>query len=258
MYRFSIIGAGNLAWHLVPALENAGLVCDSVYSRNKNNARKLIGKSYQAKLKLQPEFGDDPPDLLFLTVPDQEIQALSNVLELKTKTILLHCSGSQPIGVLKHKPCGVFYPLQTFTRNTNLINFNKVPVLIEGSDSEITDILIKIASLLSRKIYQVNSESRLQVHLAAVYSCNLVNHLLYISEGILDHQGLKLDLLQNLVEETIGKAFKLGAFQAQTGPAVRGDLEILDKHLNLLNQKPESAEIYRVISQAILNAHQPE
>jgi predicted short-subunit dehydrogenase-like oxidoreductase (DUF2520 family) len=56
-----------------------------------------------------------------------------------------------------------------------------------------------------------------------------------------------------LIEETVSKSLSLGPENSQTGPAKRGDLETLDKHYEALSESEDVAEIYRIVSQNIID-----
>ena len=53
------------------------------------------------------------------------------------------------------------------------------------------------------------------------------------------------------MEETIAKAIQDSPARMQTGPAIRGDQETIDRHLRLLEKHPEWQAIYRLVSQDI-------
>jgi hypothetical protein len=43
--------------------------------------------------------------------------------------------------------------------------------------------------------------------------------------------------------------------KAQTGPAVRGDFQVMDRHYQFLNYNDQIAEIYKLISQDIIDSY---
>ena len=65
---------------------------------------------------------------------------------------------------------------------------------------------------------------------------------------------MEFELLLPLIDETAAKVHDLPPEQAQTGPAIRYDENIIGKHLQLLENQPEIAEIYRLISRSIHNS----
>jgi hypothetical protein len=87
--------------------------------------------------------------------------------------------------------------------------------------------------------------------LAAVFACNFTNHLLGISQELLQNADLPLNLLQPLVQETIKKAATHNPYTVQTGPAIRHDQNVIEEHLRLLATQPQFQEIYQLLTQSI-------
>jgi predicted short-subunit dehydrogenase-like oxidoreductase (DUF2520 family) len=113
-----------------------------------------------------------------------------------------------------------------------------------------------MAGAISKKVYKSSSEDRKALHVAAVFASNFTNHMLTIAQEILEDYELDLELLKPLIVETINKSLTIGPEDAQTGPASRGDVEILDGHFEFLKHEKKVAEIYKVISQHILDRYQ--
>lgn len=257
-YRISMIGAGRVAWHLAPALENAGHTIEEVYSRRHTEAKKLTQRLYHAQVLDEPDFSDSSSDLFIIAVSDDAIRTVASRLLLpEHDAIVVHTSGSQPLEVLEGANTsytGIFYPLQTFTKNKE-VNFAQVPICLESEDSHVLKILTKVAKSISPTVKLINSQERVVLHIAAVFACNFTNHLLRMAEILLENQHLDLSLLKPLIVETIDNSLSLGPQQAQTGPAARGDLVILEKHMDFLKDFDQDyAEIYKAITQNILDS----
>jgi predicted short-subunit dehydrogenase-like oxidoreductase (DUF2520 family) len=172
----------------------------------------------------------------------------------------VHTAGSVPIDILdKFYNYGIFYPFQTFSKNRD-ISFDNIPILVEGNSKKTTGQLLKLASSLSKTVYEVNSEQRLLLHIAAVFACNFTNHLYHVSKKISDKAELPFDILQPLIEETVSKAFKVSPEKAQTGPASRSDRKTMEKHIEILTKSFDNknlAELYEDISERIIRITQP-
>lgn len=257
-FNISFIGAGNVAWHLAPALENAGHYVKEVYSKTGKSAIKLIGNLYDAQLKENLDFSDSPAQIFVLAVPDDAIKSVAQEIVLPEQSILVHTSGTKGIDELGYAAAsanGVFYPLQTFSK-VRPVSFEKIPFFIESDNKQATDILSTMAKSISKSVNFVSSEQRAQMHLAAVFACNFTNHLLRISQDLMAASKLDFDLLRPLIAETIEKSINLSPSEAQTGPAKRGDVETLDKHMEMLSNNESVQEIYRMVSQHILDTYQ--
>jgi predicted short-subunit dehydrogenase-like oxidoreductase (DUF2520 family) len=253
--EISFIGSGNLAWHLAPALDNAGYSVKEVYSRDPKHARALVGRLYQADVKSTLDFSTSSSDIFIIAVSDDAIQDIVQEIVLPEDSILVHTSGSQPLSLLGYAATsniGVFYPLQTFSK-AKKVDFNEIPIFIESEIEEVSKTLMKMAKSISKKAKFISSEKRKALHVAAVFASNFSNHMLTISKSIAEKYDVDFEVLKPLIAETLNKSINIGPEKAQTGPAKRGDMEILDHHLEFLKDDPDVAEIYKIISQHIID-----
>ncbi len=256
----SFIGSGNLAWHLAPALDNTGYVVREVYSQNPKHAEALTERLYQAEVKASLDFSTSDSKVFIIAVSDDAISDVAREIILPEDAILVHTSGSQPLSELQYAATtnlGVFYPLQTFTKGKK-VDFKDIPFFIESYTKDTEHLLMQMAKSISNEVRKIGSEERKALHVAAVFASNFSNHMITIAKNIMQQNSMDFDWLKPLITETINKSMHLGSEQAQTGPAKRGDLEILDKHLAFLGESPSEAEIYKVISQHIIDQYQSE
>jgi predicted short-subunit dehydrogenase-like oxidoreductase (DUF2520 family) len=256
----AFIGSGNLAWHLAPALDNTGYAVREVYSRKRKNATALAERLYQANGVTELDFSESPAEIFIISVSDDAIAEVLRELVLPKGAVLVHTSGSQPLSLLGTtltSRTGVFYPLQTFTKGRP-VNFQDLPIFIESLDSGTEKILVGMAKTLSKKVVGISSEERKFLHVAAVFASNFTNHMLTLSKEIMINNNLNFDYMKPLIAETLNKSLQIGPENAQTGPAKRGDLEILDGHMKLLTHDAVVAEIYKVVSQHILDSYTSE
>lgn len=259
--EISFIGAGNLAWHLAPALENAGHHINEVYSHQLKHARQLVSNLYDAHTHSELNFADSPSQLFVLAIPDDTLESVCSQLVLPDKAIVVHTSGARPLSSLENLMAiysdvpvrtGVFYPLQTFTKGQSFMLFDEIPLCIEASDSTTEDTLVQLGQEMSDIVYIVTSEERRTLHVAAVFACNFTNHLLTIAHDLTLRDRLEFDLLRPIITETILKGLGVSDPAAvQTGPARRGDLTTIDTHLTYLSDQPKLAEIYQLLTQSI-------
>ncbi|GAB3322862.1 DUF2520 domain-containing protein [Larkinella ripae] len=259
--KLSFIGAGNLAWHLAMAFENAGHFICEVYSREAKHARQLISMLYDARLSTDLNFAESEAELFVLAIPDDALETVVSELVLPENAVLVHTSGSKSLEMLHRLvtiysdvpvQTGVFYPLQTFSKGTNPLSFDTIPLCIEASEPETEARLVTLAQELSQIVYLINSHERKVLHLAAVFACNFTNYLLGIAKDLTDSENLEFDLLRPLIEETFQKALDAGhPAQVQTGPARRGDGSTLGLHRAYLSDKPAWLQLYRMLSDGI-------
>lgn len=254
--RISIIGAGKVAWQLAQALENAGHCIEEIWSRNPANAAALVDHLYDARVQEGLDFSHSQARVFLLALKDSAVGEVAAQLMLPAGAVVAHTSGSLPMSVLAPacEQYGVFYPLQTFSKGRKL-SFEELPFCLEAVDKKTFSQLKKLASSLSRRVYQIGAAEREKLHLAAVFACNFTNHLFRISEDILKAQDLDPQILHPLIAETVEKSLEIGAESSQTGPAVRQDREVMAFHLEQLEEQPEWAELYYLLSQDIIRGH---
>ena len=249
--RITIIGSGSVATHLAAAFKNAGHHIVQVYNRNMHNASLL---AYHVKAEAVDDLDQVSPesDLFVIAVKDDVIEKVASELA-KFDNLIVHTSGATDLqALLKYtQNAGVFYPLQTFSK-TKEVNFNTVPLCIEGADEQITKRLNELAYTVSQNVYRINSAERRTLHLAAVFACNFPNYLYYLSQRLLAEKQLPFDLLRPLILETAEKVQEHLPATIQTGPAVRHDEKTMAAHLQLLHENPELQQIYKLLSQGII------
>lgn len=249
--KISIIGSGNLATQLGLALHKEGYLISQVYSRNKKNA-SLLSKKIKAEAITDLKKLSKDSSIYIIAVKDDAIEAVAKQLKLLDQ-ILVHTSGSVSMDVLKKssKNYGVFYPLQTFSKEKKA-DFKTIPICIEANKKNTSTTLEYFAKSISSNVKRVNSEQRKKIHLAAVFACNFSNHMYAIAEQLLAKDKLSLDLLKPLIEETANKIKENKPSKVQTGPAARNDKKTMDAHLKLLSKEKDLQKIYELISKSIV------
>ena len=232
--RIVLIGRGRLATNLEHALLSAGHEVASV------NSRTLESLPLEA-------------DIFIVAVKDA---ALADVIRAATKgresQLFVHTAGSMPMDMFKGLTThyGVFYPMQTFSKE-RLVDFNDISVFLETNDAVSMERLKMLSTTLTTHIYELDSEGRKHLHLAAVFACNFVNHCYALSAEVLAAKGLPFSVMLPLVDETAQKVHELAPKDAQTGPAVRGDQNVMQMQANMLAGKPALKQIYEALSNDI-------
>ncbi|MCC8147112.1 MAG: DUF2520 domain-containing protein [Bacteroidales bacterium] len=252
--KIVLVGAGNVATQLGQAFQEKGFSIVQVYSRTTESAREL------ASLLDVPYTTDihhlrTDADVYIFSVKDSVLPELLKELP-PLQGLLVHTAGSLPLTIFESGSSlryGVFYPLQTFSKKRK-ISFKPIPIFIEANLPEDEKLLDELASSLSEKVVRISSEERKHLHLAAVFACNFVNHMYTNAAEILEDNNLSKDYLLPLIEETASKIKEMHPKEAQTGPAVRYDTNVMDKHLELLKERPEKYHLYQFISKSIYNS----
>ena len=248
--RIYLIGAGNVAHSLGASFKKAGHEITGVFSRTEKNAEELA-KELTVPFTTTIQEVDSTSDVYLLAVKDEVIGELASELLFEPR-LICHTSGSIDIGVFPStfKNTGVFYPLQTISKNKSTAV--DIPICIEGSNPEAEKKIFALATSISDNVNIINSEQRKHLHLAAVFANNFPNFLFTISEELLAEQSLSFDLLKPLIKESAEKATTYSPSTIQTGPAKRGDSTVIAEHLSMLEKNPAYRDIYSLMSKSIL------
>lgn len=251
--KIVFLGSGNVATHLALAFKASGQEIMQVWSRSQKNAESLAIKVNALPIDdLELVYPD--ADLYLIAVKDDVISDIAPALK-RLKGIVAHTSGATAIDILqglaRH---GVFYPLQTFSKQKTL-DLSNTPMCLEANSPETMQLLEAAAKLISTAQYPVNSAQRKILHLAAVFACNFSNHMYHLGNSIMQQHGLDFEILKPLIMETAIKVQDGVPSEVQTGPAVRGDQETMVKHLQLLNGRPDLQDIYKSLSESIKKTH---
>ena len=250
--KITIIGSGNVATILSKVFVNKGFSINQVFSKSKINAEILIEKlASNQQIKATDNIAeiDDTSDIYIVCVKDDAIATVVNQFLFKDK-LIVHTSGSVDITVFNgFNQFGVFYPLQTFSKDKDTDVAN-VPFCIEGNTNQTTQLLIDLAISISNKVYEINSEQRKTLHLAAVFACNFTNYMYSIAEEIATKNNINFEVLKPLIQETAKKIEFQSPKEAQTGPAKRKDQQTINKHLAMLENNPNK-ELYQIITELI-------
>lgn len=249
MIKVVIIGAGNVATHLYQSFNQLKQIdVVQVFNRNSNHLDFLDDPSKKAS-----NIADiKKADLYLIAIKDEAVEDLASKLP-ENKGLVAHTSGSQPMSILSSfENYGVFYPLQTFSKNKS-VDFSEIPLCLEANSSENLDFLKRLAKMLSKKVYEVDSEQRKALHVSAVFVNNFSNHLFALAADYCKENDLPFEILKPLIKETVDKLETLDPYSAQTGPALRNDQKTISAHLSVLNE--DQKNIYTILTESIQKLH---
>lgn len=249
--KIVLIGAGNLATHLGKALHAAGHDMVQVFSRTMQSAETLASLLDAEPLTDMAQVRDDA-DVYIFSVKDSALEQLISQLCGGEKKVFLHTAGSMPMSVFRGKALhyGVLYPMQTFSKQRE-VDFSIIPCFIEANDEFALKQIEGLAGQISHRVFQLSSEDRKYLHLSAVFACNFANHCYAASLELLQQHGIPFDVMLPLIDETAAKVHGMTPKEAQTGPAVRYDENVIDKQIQLLENQPYFQKIYDCMSKSI-------
>ncbi len=248
MIQVSIIGSGNVAQHLIKAFEKTTEIeLVQVFSRKQEAIADMVNSN-----KIVSDFNQlKPADLTIIAVSDDAVAEVSYQIPFENQFVV-HTSGSVPMSALNRKNRqGVFYPLQTFSKS-KAVDFKIIPICLEAENADDYVTLQNVAQSISEVIYDVNSDQRKALHVAAVFVSNFVNHLYQMGNEICTQNQLSFDILKPLIQETANKILLLSPKEAQTGPAKRNDTQTINAHLSFLTDENQK-EIYKLLTKSIID-----
>ena len=251
--KIAIVGTGNIAWHLSDIAIKKGVKISCIASRNYNHAEKLANLRETKTTEITTLCKN--VDLVIIAVSDDAIAEVAQLIP-KGDYIIVHTSGSVSIDVFanRFKNYGVLYPIQSFSKSKK-VDFKKIPILIEGNNTQTAIELESFAKKISERIEIMDSDKRGSLHLSAVIANNFVNFLAAKSYDFLESNDIDGSLLQPLLQETIASLKTHHPREMQTGPAKRNDKKVIEKHLKQLESDPKLQSLYRLISQQIIEEY---
>ena len=264
------IGAGRLAASLSAALQEAGYPVTAVASRNAHTAETLssaLGGGVQAGTAASVA---GTCDLVFLTVADAEISALSAGLPWRAGQAVVHCSGALDLTVLdaasnRGALAGCLHPLQSFpSRSPQPARFKGIFCGIEAP-APLAAYLEDAAHATGARTFRLEGVDRRRYHAAAVFASNEVVALMSAASRLWAAAGLPAttarEALSPLLLAAASNVASHPLSEALTGPIARGDVATVRRHLEALAGEPDLARLYRLLSAELLRldlGHSPE
>ena len=141
---------------------------------------------------------------------------------------------------------GTIYPCQTLNSGMDFSTV-EVPLCVEGGDGDTEALLLQLATQLSEKTLILHEEERRQLHLAAVFACNFTNALYGVAFDLLKNAKIEPHVLLPLLQNSLKKLNTMTPEEAQTGPAVRNDKNVINKHLDMLNIEDKLGDLTNII-----------
>ena len=249
MIRVVLIGAGNVAIHLARTIRKSDefrlVQYFSRTDKNKDYFPEQLDRTHELKALKEA-------DIYIIAVKDEAIFEIAAQLN-HLNGLVVHTSGSVPLQTLSAlKQSGVLYPVQTFSKDKEL-DWRKVPLAVETASPGDMNLLKKLASALSDQIYEINSDQRKKLHLAAVFANNFSNHMFSLAKEICEENHMDFELLKPIIAETAHKVMSHTPEEAQTGPARRNDTQVMKVQADSLGK--EKKEIYQLISSSIVTRY---
>lgn len=249
--RVVLVGAGNMATAIAYALKEGGNTPVAVWSRTLESAELLggrVGCAFTNEIASLPD-----ADVFIISVSDNALRDVAVVVAKRfPDALLLHTAGSIPMDTLREVGAtryGVLYPMQTVNKN-NPASLKNITTFIEGCCDDVIALIEKMAYVISDKVVYATSEQRCSLHVAAVFACNFPNAVYNMAYELMQRNSLPFDAMLPLIDEAARKVHHMLPQEAQTGPARRGDENVMNLHKSMLDG--ELANIYETLSDYIM------
>lgn len=260
----TLIGAGNLAQALGPALKAAGYRIEVVAGRNRVESQRrarLLARRLGAKW-CSVEQVKPTSDVVWLLHTDDALATTAQILARATGwrgKMALHSSGALSSDVLQPlKKAGAhtasLHPMMTFVAGTSL-EMSKVPFAVEGDRAALAAAK-QIVRSLHAEIFPIRKSAKVLYHALGSFSSPMIVATLVTAERVGRAAGLSLPqtrkVMAAILQQTLKNYMERGPAAAFSGPIKRGDLETVRRHLRALKRVPEAGEIYRALVRSAL------
>src|SRR6267378_4643650 len=251
------IGAGRVGTGLASGFARAGVNVVAIASRKIASARKLA-KRVRGARACAPQEAADSADMVFLTVPDDAIEAVASSVRWRAGSACVHCSGAADLDVLQKAVAdgalaGGFHPLHMFGESGEPPGaLAGCAIALAGPDA-LVPRLARLALALDAKPLRLPEGGRALYHAAANFSGAFVIALIQEAVALWGKLGIaeadSLAALLPLLRGTADNVEKLGAAGGLGSAIARGDAGTIRRHLDVLaREAPDSLELYRILS----------
>ena len=262
--HITLVGSGNLAYALGPALKAAGYKIDAVVSRPLPQSKKraaALAKKLNADLLTLAQF-QPTSDVIWLCHTDDALPKTARLLARKKGwqgKIVLHSSGalsSEILGPLKHAGAHTasLHPMMTFVPGTAPA-MNRVPFTVEG-DRKAVAAAKKIVRAMNAEVFEIKKESKVLYHALGSFSSPMIVATLVTAERVGKAAGLSpkqvAKVMRRILLQTIENYLQRGPAAAFSGPIKRGDLNTIRRHLHDLRRVPGAIDVYRALVRSAL------
>ena len=236
----TIFGIGKVGGALQKSLSKTGYTIQSTFKRG-----------------VFPKSVDELGDLIFLTVHDSEISELAIKIAASFSSFdnkhVIHCSGTLDSSVLqslKQKGANIasFHPLKAVTLDDD--SFTDVWFDMDG-DTSTLKLLKVITENLEAHCFEIAPSAKPLLHAAAVVSANYLVTLMKLATDIADagdiDREIALKALLPLTQSSVNNIKEKGFQGSLTGPIARGDIDTIQRHLEVLSAYPELLDMYKVL-----------
>lgn len=234
--RLGILGGGRAAWAYGSSWRRIGWPIDGVWLRPESQSKlpELLGVPRKTIAELDA-------DLLLVAVSDRAIEEVT-----PSEGIVFHASGATPAP----KNGFSLHPLKSLPPVGSPSDLKDSLLVFEGRHP---DIAKRIAAAIGARFAQIAPEDKPRYHAGAVFGSNYVAAMLDIAERLIGIENARDDIVA-LAQSAIDNWRAHTDARRFTGPAARGDQEVIERHVEALRDDPQVQEIYKLLAAEIASA----
>ena len=261
LQTLNIIGAGRVGQTLGRLWHEAGIYrVQAVVARSQASAAQAV--TFIGAGQAHGNLADLPAaQVWLLSVPDSQIAPLAATLAalLPTPALAFHCSGAlgaqrlDPLRALGWQTASA-HPLLSFAQPERaLAQFAGTPCALEG-DASVLPVLQSAFTQIGGRCFTLAAEDKLLYHAGAVLATNFLPVLQDLAERLWQHTGMPEELAQQLratlLQNAVSNIVAFGPQAALTGPAARGDWELVNQQAQAVTEwDAQAGAAYAALSQ---------
>ncbi len=243
--RLGILGGGRAAWAFGSAWKRIGWPLSGVWLRDASHSHiaELLETARMEMADLARE-----SELLLIAVSDRAIPEVAAAIPA-SEALVFHASGS----LLSLRGGFSLHPLRALPPVGQPSDLADTLLVFEGEHRRTAKL---IAAAVDARFAEVEPEQKSLYHAAAVFGSNYVAAVLEIAQRLMDRAGVheaRQDLV-GLAHSAIENWRRHEDAKRFTGPAARGDSEILERHVTALRDEPQLAHLYTLLADEIAGA----
>ncbi len=240
--RLGIVGGGRAAWAFGSDWRRIGWPISGVWLREESHSH-IAELLETARLDIDDLAVD--AELILIAVSDRSIRDVAAAIP-KTDAIIFHASGAMQ----SVRDGFSLHPLKTLAAVGSPSDLQDVLLVFEGNHRKTAKLIVKA---IGARFAEISAEQKPLYHAAAVFGANYVAALLDIAQQIMARAGV-MDIREDLAalaRSSIDNWLAHVDDTRFTGPASRGDLETIRRHINALRDQPRLAELYEILAEHI-------
>lgn len=262
--RIAIVGAGNLASALSVSLGRSGYVIEAVLARAR---RASLRKAQRLAKQVGAQAVTNSSrtlraNLIWFCVPDAEIaraaRTLAKPIDWKGR-VAFHSSGalsSDELATLRSRGASVasVHPLMTFVRGSRP-PLAGVPFALEG-DAPAVRMARRIIEDIGARAYPIRKKDKAAYHAWGTFASPLFTALLATTEQVAALAGVNRKAAKRrmipILLQTLANYAVFEAGDAFSGPIIRGDVDTVKRHLQVLRRVPAARAVYAALAGSAL------